>query len=144
MSKTFPPLAPGQSDFARRNIPGSGFRTGAMYRLFFKAWLRKVRAHRASYDAEVRDWYAEHPGYQFPVCIHGSSLTTDYDNICGGCEDGASVVEEARGYAREQFLRFCDRWDWASKAPGDLPYDERNRLLEWAMEPWTSIQDLLK
>lgn len=73
-------------------------------------------------------------GYQFPHCIHGMSLVTDYDNICGGCENGDPVIEEAMGYARESFLRFNDRWEWIQSAPGDLNHDTRNELLTWATD----------
>lgn len=129
--------------FAEIHIDGKGFRTVAMYRLFFKGWLRKVRQHRADYEQEVRDWYEENPGYQFPHCIHGSSLVTDYDNICGGCEDSATVVDEARGYAREGYLRFIDRLNWVLEAPGDLNYETREGLVTWAMAPWTEVKDLV-
>lgn len=71
-------------------------------------------------------------GYRFPHCIHGTSLWTDYDNICGGCEESLTELQEARGYARERWLRFIDRWDWANAAPGDLDYDTRTDLLKWA------------
>lgn len=142
--------------FAEIHITGEGFRHVSVYRLFFKAALREVRANHEAYEAEVRDWYengegaapdwrTEHDdeghtwrwnagglGHTFPYCIHGSSLQTDYDNICGWCEDSSSITDEARLRAREQYLRFNDRWDWATSAPGDLGHEERNRLLEWA------------
>lgn len=72
-------------------------------------------------------------GYRFPHCMHGSDLTTDYDNICGGCEESTTAIEEAMLYARERFLRFNDRWDWINSAPGDLNHDTRNDLLKWAI-----------
>lgn len=118
--------------FYEIHFTGEGFRTLGVYRLFFKCALEKVRAHQAEYEAQVAEWYREHPGYQFPHCIHGSSLTTDYDNICGGCESGDSPIELAIQHARERFLRFLDRWEWVNQAPGDLAYDTRCELLEWA------------
>jgi hypothetical protein len=30
-------------------------------------------------------------GHRPHYCFHGTSLWTDYDNICGGCEDGDSA-----------------------------------------------------
>lgn len=71
-------------------------------------------------------------GHTFPRCIHGMSLWTDYDNICGGCEEGETAIEEAIVSGREAFLRFNQRWEWVASAPGDLAYDTRRELLDWA------------
>lgn len=71
-------------------------------------------------------------GYAFPHCIHGSSLVTDYDNICGGCEEGSTAIEDAIVRGRERFLRFLSRWEWAIAAPGDLAYETRRELMQWA------------
>lgn len=71
-------------------------------------------------------------GYTFPTCIHGVSRWVDYDCACGWCEDSSTVMDEARVLGREQYLRFNDRWDWVSSAPGDLAYDTRRELLDWA------------
>src|SRR4051794_13605472 len=35
-------------------------------------------------------------GYRYPACEHGMSLWTDYDNICGGCEDPTPLITQAR------------------------------------------------
>lgn len=106
--------------FREIHITGEGFRTLAVYRLFFAAALRDVRKRIAEYDAEVRDWYAENPGYQFPQCIHGSSLVTDYDNICGWCEDSSTPVELAIVEARSNFLRFLSIWEWINARPAGV------------------------
>ena len=47
------------------------------------------------------------------------SLWTDYDNICGGCEDSATPYELARWRAREAFEHFCQRFDWLMTFPAD-------------------------
>src|SRR4051812_25868549 len=81
------------------------------------AELKELKAREAEYRQERADWYRNgdgrsprwitknYPdgrtrrvnmggkGYSFPYCEHGSSLWTDYDNICGGCEDGYSVYQ---------------------------------------------------
>lgn len=143
--------------FYEIHFTGEGFRTLPVYRLFFKRALTEATKRRADYEAEVAEWYSTGDGaspdwrtesddeghtwrwnagglgHRFPVCIHGTDLTTDYDNICGGCEFGESTIEEAMGYARESFLRFNARWEWANAAPGDLAYDTRNELLAWAV-----------
>jgi hypothetical protein len=69
-------------------------------------------------------------GYRYPVCIHGTDLTTDYDNICGGCEEGATVAQQAQGIAREQWRRY----EWVMSAPRDLPNEYRNNLVAWVFE----------
>lgn len=96
-------------------------------------------------DADTQPWFdADHDdpsrrvnlgglGYRFPYCIHGSSLTTDYDNICGGCEDSLSVIEEARAIAQFNWGRFIKAWDWVTAAPTFLSQDLRDQMLTWAI-----------
>lgn len=54
------------------------------------------------YEEAQRD--AAKEGFRPHYCIHGTNLWTDYDNICGGCEDGEftqySTPTEVRAYAR--------------------------------------------
>lgn len=90
-------------------------------------YLRRLKRKRAEYEEEVRAWYASGDGrspnwrveftedgepyqwnaggrgYRFPACIHGTSLWTDYDNICGPCEDG---------YTDYQLALMCAHADW--------------------------------
>lgn len=74
-------------------------------------------------------------GYSYPACIHGSSLWTDYDNICGGCEDSTTAtraaVEIADGIVRE----FNKRLDWASAAPRNLPRELSSEIWKYVCEP---------
>lgn len=139
--------------FGQIHITGEGFRSVGVYRAFYLAALRTVRAARAKYEADVRDWYENGDGrspdyvtdesghrynvggqgHAYPECIHGASLWTDYDNICGGCEESLTASEEARGIARERYLRFNQRWDWVCNAPGDLNHHTRTELNKWAI-----------
>lgn len=54
------------------------------------------------YEEAQRD--AAKEGFRPHYCIHGTNLWTDYDNICGGCEDGEftqySTPAEVYAYAR--------------------------------------------
>lgn len=127
--------------FYEIHFTGEGFRTLGVYRLFFKAALQEANQRVADYRDEVYEWYqngdgrpvaAGGKGHTFPHCIHGSSLWTDYDNICAGCEDGETPIEYAIVRGREQFLRFVQRWEWVTSAPGDLDPTVRNGLFEWA------------
>lgn len=131
--------------FAEIHFTGEGFRTVSIYRHFFKAALREVRARIAAYEDEVREWYEEGEGrdpewvtlddgshrqvniggkgHTFPTCIHGASLWTDYDNICGWCEDSSTVVDIARVEARTNFLRFVEHFEWVSRTPNTVPHE---------------------
>lgn len=60
--------------------------TSALYPLFVEA-LRAIRENRAEYERECEE-YAR-AGYRPRTCIHGTYLWTDYDPICGRCEDGS-------------------------------------------------------
>lgn len=142
---------------------GEGMRSLGVYRLFFKAALAKVKSARAAYDEEVRDWYENGPGqnpdwrtegdrfgntwswnaggdgHTFPHCIHGVSRWVDYDCACGACEDSLTDLQEARGIAREAWLRFNDRWDWFQSAPGDLQNQQPEAykaLTAWVFASW--------
>lgn len=174
--------------FLEIHFTGYGFRTLAVYRLFFKAALRAALKVRADYEAEVAEWYStgdgaapkwvelgtcavQHGGsetfgayhehrddcvgwefthranlggksYAFPRCPHGTSPWTDYDNICGGCEDGSTAIEDAIVAGRERFLRFNQRWEWVHDAPGDLRHETRQELLDWAISLFPKREEL--
>lgn len=55
------------------------------------------------YEVDQRE--AAEDGFRPHYCIHGTNLWTDYDNICGGCEDGTftqySTPAEVRAYAHD-------------------------------------------
>jgi len=128
----------------------------AMTRRVALAELRKLKARAAEYRAEVDEWYRAGDGrsprywtnpetgrtrnyggkgYSFPYCEHGSSLWTDYDNICGGCEDGYSVYQLAVWSAHEKVSEVNRRIDWLTDAPRSLPTDMHRELVEWALSP---------
>jgi hypothetical protein len=95
--------------------------------------LREIKAWHAQYEADVEDWYRRGPGrsprwitemtddgepYQinvggdghtYPSCIHGASRWTDYDNICGPCEDGLSVYQLALYAAHSDWHTWTER-----------------------------------
>lgn len=145
------------SSFAARHITGEGLRQVSVYRHFFRAALRRLNAADAAYEAEVRDWYENgdgrpakwetvldnkgYPvgqenvgglGYAFPTCKHGTSLWVDYDNICGGCEDGSSNVELAITEGRTRYLTFVGFFDWMAATPAALPDHIRKQIAEFS------------
>lgn len=118
--------------------------------------LHKLKAREAEYRADREDWYrsgdgrsprwieredGQHvnmggKGYSYPYCPHGSSMWTDYDNICGPCEDGYSVYQLAIWTAQEKVHAVNERIDWLVTAPASLRRSELHRkLLDWALLP---------
>ena len=99
--------------------------------VYAKSWqhlaIHMVHQRKAMYDAyeeDVRDWYRNGDGrptreggrgHTYPECIHGYSRWTDYDNICGSCEDGYGSynylreLEVAKEMAKDSFQEFHDR-----------------------------------
>jgi hypothetical protein len=128
----------------------------AMTKRVALAELGKFKAREAEYRAEVDEWYRAGDGrsprwvtlpsgrqvnmggkgYSFPYCPHGKSLWTDYDNICGGCEDGYSVYQLALWSAQEKVATVNERIDWLIGAPASIRNTDMHReLLEWALSP---------
>lgn len=120
--------------------------------------LRDLKAREAEYQAEREEWYRtgdgrrpryyqgpddDRPynyggkGYSFPsACVHGSDAWTDYDNICGPCEDGYSIYQLAIWEASGRVAKTRERIDWLVSAPDSLRHTEMHgQLLDWAMEP---------
>lgn len=48
--------------------------------------VKKMRERQAEYLEECHNWHKQ--GYRPEVCIHGTYMWTDYDNMCMGCELG--------------------------------------------------------
>lgn len=113
------------------------------YKHFVRAALAEVKAFDAAYEAEVNEWYTEGRGrsradggmgYTFPHCPHGMSRWTDYDNICGHCEDGLTAIQRAQSIARNRYREFRLRTDWVLAAPASYPADLRRALVEYATD----------
>lgn len=125
----------------------------AMTRRIALVELRKLKASEAEYRAEREEWYRSGDGrrphwwtnpktgrtrnyggkgYGFPYCEHGSSLWTDYDNICGGCEDGHTVYQLAIWNAQEKVAEYRRRVEWVLTAPASLDHDVKADLIIWA------------
>lgn len=125
--------------------------------------LSKLKAQEESYRQEVADWYENGDGrksdwrrsengkmrnyggkgYRFPYCPHGTDLWTDYDNICGPCEDGFSVEQLAQWAAEsalsEAHMETKARLDWIKADPESQAYG--GDLMALACKP---IDDLHK
>lgn len=79
----------------------------------------QIEARIKEYAREIEDCHEQ--GYGVHYCFHGTNLWTDYDPICGYCEDGAfdprrhhigspeyrALVEEVAGQAaRDRAFNF--------------------------------------
>lgn len=116
------------------------------------------QADEARHEADVREWYTHGDGasprymqdpdgggavnvggrgYTYPECVHGTSRWTDWDNICGGCEEGASLADIYIGQVRHAFRQFQER-NLAVKDLRDSGYNSTEQLrplYEWSFEP---------
>ena len=68
---------------------------------FALAAIKEIRAEYAAYQRDMEDLAKE--GYGPSHCFHGTSRWTDYDNICGYCEDGLTLQEMALGRAKRRY-----------------------------------------
>lgn len=57
-----------------------------------KALLPRIKARRKEYAEECEEYAKQ--GFRPQYCIHGVNLWTDYDPICGWCEDGDGTPYE--------------------------------------------------
>ena len=74
-------------------------------------------------------------GWAYPYCPHGTSQWTDYDNICGRCEDGHSVYQLAIWAAQEKAAEIKERIDWLTSAPKSFRHtDMWKETLDWAIK----------
>jgi hypothetical protein len=118
-----------EPDRVKRDEYGLTAREAGWHALFVAAAWHKVVARRAEYERECAEYREQ--GYGPHYCIHGTNLWTDYDNICGGCEDShddatwADIVAHANVHrvmltmlAREAM----DRHGW---------YDRAETLSKW-------------
>lgn len=94
------------------------------------------REHKESYAEETA--YHAANGHRNSHCVHGTYQWTDYDNICGGCEEGQTMLNMAVHRAAYIVREWHDRIATATLITGkNMPYDvvDRDALGKWTMEP---------
>ena len=130
---------------------------------------REGQAAQAAYDRDVADWYRSGPGrapkwrifvegdevyranvggdgHAFPYCVHGSSLWTDYDNICWGCEEGIRLDDPALALQRAKSV-----WNEATRRRVDVllpvvlestvPQEIKDALTDWVVSALPTIPE---
>src|SRR5215469_17777939 len=80
----------------------------------YKMALSFVKQYRDNYAEYERECQAELAfGFTPHHCEHGTDQWTDYDNICGGCENGLTLAygpwkyERALAEAKARYVRSC-------------------------------------
>lgn len=82
-------------------------------------------------------------GYRPATCEHGTNMWTDYDNICGPCEDGLTMGDPIQ---RRQFaLDSAKRREEKIKALINAASTLRDLLPRWEIpgEVWEEVTRLL-
>lgn len=103
----------------------------------------RIRLPRAVEQREQDVAYDSKRGYRPEFCIHGTYQWTDYDNICGGCEDGVTLRQMVVEGALRDVREFRRRLDVTGTAVGvaareGMPLDQKP-LWEWAKEPLSDL-----
>jgi len=109
--------------------------------------LNSYRNRFAEYEEECNEYAKQ--GYRPRTCIHGTNQWTDYDNICGGCEDGENYwsLETfgpiAIAEAKQAMAEMLERIDIYIKLDrGRAPIHED--LAAWVSEPVERIKRLAR
>lgn len=104
--------------------------------------LQERRAHFAAWEEQCAEERKQ--GYRPSACVHGTNNWTDYDNICGPCEDGLGwwnfqtqaldCLNEAEGVEHRVRERI--------KVAGDMAnMDARHRTPGHDLIPWHQVAD---
>lgn len=105
-----------------------------------KRHLDAYRAQFAAHEVEKREAWAR--GEMLHYCVHGTNLWTDYDPMCGPCEDGYGYWDYltfaglALAEAKADYVRFEERLSLYVKLSNmGAPADALFSLTEWVSEP---------
>lgn len=103
--------------------------------------LKAMRRAVTGWDAYAAAMYRQ--GYRPERCIHGRYQWTDYDPICGGCEDGVLASYDLHQQALEagkadaaEFERRIDLVNaLTARGHSSPPEEVLVQLRTWAVEP---------
>lgn len=104
------------------------------------AYMRRLDERRRTYEEECRRDSAQ--GYRPHYCIHGMNLWTDYDPICGPCEDGYTDRELALAQAHTDVRSYMARLNAvnafttsAKEAGQDVGRTLTDTIWDWVQGP---------
>lgn len=109
--------------------------------------MKRIRRSWEMYENECEDWAKQ--GYRPHYCFHGTDQWTDYDNICGWCEEYGNhweyslalrqALDEATA-AREAKQKRVDLL--ISCQIQKMPVEDWGKLMVWAHEPLAKYDEL--
>jgi hypothetical protein len=94
-----------------------------------------------AYESDCEDWAEQ--GYRPAHCFHGTNLWTDYDPMCGPCEDGYSWFDPmlyrqlALAEAKAVYAEFDERLSLYIKASTKHAPMDYGKMILWVSEPLT-------
>jgi hypothetical protein len=101
------------------------------------------------YDADCAEYAKE--GYRPRTCFHGTNLWTDFDPMCGPCEDGYGWFDPmmyrqmSLQEAKATYNLFNERLDlYVKLSAGRVPGIEYGQLIQWVAEPlkkWDAVPE---
>lgn len=108
-------------------------------------YVHAIKRRNAEYLEECESYYRR--GFTPEFCIHGKYLWTDYDAICGWCEDGEeSTYKYALRLAKRDFADFHNRIDWLNKRPDrfdqPMPNELFNQIMAWVIAPLKNVDEV--
>jgi hypothetical protein len=102
--------------------------------------LKRIRGQWDAYEQECAEYLKE--GFRPHYCFHGTNLWTDYDNICGWCEEYGNswsyelAMRQSLDEARAAIEAKQKRVDLLiSMRIGKVPVEDWGKLMIWAHEP---------
>lgn len=126
-----------------------------------EAIVEAERKHYEDFDKARQEFWDDpaNKGLSFPTCIHGSSNWTDYDNICGACEDGYTYFIEEReredarltveyaykvkDWRRDRMKEFIESMDDGRKGKGAYQ-NVVEAMAYWVMEPIQQLSHFIR
>jgi hypothetical protein len=93
----------------------------------------------ASYEVECEEYSKQ--GYRPYACFHGTRLWTDYDPMCGMCEDGYGWFDPmlyrqlAISQAKQAFKEFNERLEIYTKATTAHAPLDHGKMITWVSDP---------
>jgi len=109
--------------------------------------MKRIRRSWEMYEDECAEYAKQ--GYRPHYCFHGVDQWTDYDNICGWCEEVGNGWDYVQ--ALKQALAEAEAAVEAKQKRVDLlitvqvqkmPVEDWGKLLEWAHEPLAKYDEL--
>ena len=100
-------------------------------------FLHTLKVARKRYAQMVTEWdenvemhAAE--GHRPSTCIHGTNMWTDYDNICGACEEGLGLRRMAVESAYRDVHKFWGGMAWITEgyAQGFISWEQKANMID--------------